>query len=419
MTNWIFSKSNRFVFSENRLFIHNYLGTGKKIIPITKLSFLILIFCLVVDSIYSNPGVVSLKSDPEWSEYAPEVSVFIDTYYAQSNRDFPDRERPFVTQALRDREFSVNHALLNLERDGSQFRYGLGIHTGTYVQANYVREQEQMQYIYQGYVGIKLAENLWLDMGIFPSHIGGESTLSIENFNYTRSLVAEGSPYYESGARLVWDVSDRMRLTFLVLNGWQEIRDSNKDKAGGVQWEYKISQDWSLNYSNFIGNEAPDSEQRQTRYFQDFYIKGKLTKNWAIYFIYDLGYQKRINPNWVEKLENPDLLLVNIEKKRYIQWQGYAIQMYFRLTEKLRLGLRAEGFSDPDRIIFNAEAKDGYRVDAGSLNLDYFAGENTALRVEYKRTQASDFIYRETNREAFRSEDLVVVSIASKISKVF
>jgi hypothetical protein len=32
-----------------------------------------------------------------------------------------------------------------------------------------------------------------------PSHIGGETSLSFQNFNYTRSLVAENSPYYETG----------------------------------------------------------------------------------------------------------------------------------------------------------------------------------------------------------------------------
>lgn len=44
----------------------------------------------------------------------------------------------------------------------------------------------------------------WLDAGIYPSHIGLESAVGKDNRTLTRSLAAENSPYYESGARITY-----------------------------------------------------------------------------------------------------------------------------------------------------------------------------------------------------------------------
>jgi hypothetical protein len=52
-------------------------------------------------------------------------------------------------------------------------------------------------------------KTLWLDAGIFGSHMGFESALSIDNPTLTKSFVAENSPYYWSGAKLTYHIGEK------------------------------------------------------------------------------------------------------------------------------------------------------------------------------------------------------------------
>ncbi|WCL48767.1 outer membrane beta-barrel protein [Leptospira sp. GIMC2001] len=342
----------------------------------------------------------------------PDIKIMVDSYYAVTNNRYPNRERPYITQGLNQDEFSVNHALVNIQKESQKFRYALGVHTGSYVQKNYSEEPENMQYIYQGWGGFKLTDGLWLDAGIFPSHIGGESTISLENFNYTRSLVAENSPYYESGARLVWDMTDDLQLSFYVLNGWQRIKDNNRDKAAGIQFQYKITENWTFNYSNFIGNEESDSAVRKTRYFQDVYLKGSIFPWWDLYMIYDIGYQKEQKVDWVTRLDSPTQWLESGKTKGYNQWQGFAIQFYFHLSDQWKIGMRGEGFYDQYNIVTITNTPDGYNVEAGSINIDYLPVENAKLRLECTQKVANNRIYETENHKWTRVENLLIVSLA-------
>lgn len=77
------------------------------------------------------------------------------------------------------------------------------------------------------------------------------------------------------------------------MNGWQRIKETNLDKVIGTELQYTFNKNWLLNYSTFIGNEAENKEQRQTRYFNDFYLKGKFYDWWEFYLIYDIGIQRK------------------------------------------------------------------------------------------------------------------------------
>ncbi len=50
--------------------------------------------------------------------------------------------------------------------------------------------------IQEAVVGLRLRQNVWVDAGVFYAHMGMESWASRDNPTYTRSLVADYSPYY-------------------------------------------------------------------------------------------------------------------------------------------------------------------------------------------------------------------------------
>ena len=83
-------------------------------------------------------------------------------------------------------------------------RANLALMAGTYAQDNLSAEQDALKLINEANVGFKISKtkNIWIDAGIMPSHIGWESAIGKDNMNLTRSLAAENSPYFETGAKI-------------------------------------------------------------------------------------------------------------------------------------------------------------------------------------------------------------------------
>jgi hypothetical protein len=388
---------------------------------ISKIYFLCIFLFLLSKVVYSdeneNPETtknlinnVQLKSSLE--DHIPIINVGLDSYYTKSSIRFREQKRPYVTQAIQTDEFSINHALINISKESQSYHYAIGIHAGTYVQANYALEPDQYKPIYQAWAGYALLKNLWLDVGIFPSHIGGESPISFQNFNYTRSLVAENSPYYETGGRIVWNPLNDLKLSFYILNGWQRLKETNVDKAIGTELQYKVSKNWLITYSTFIGNEAPNQEQRQTRYFNDIYLKGKFYDWWEVYLIYDIGFQRKPLVSWVNNLSTLESYKRNISRESYSRWEGFAIQFYFHLNEIWKLGLRAEGFYDPNEIVMKTYTANGYSLESASINIDFIPVETMKFRIEGKYNSSWDKIYNDKSNNSFDRENLVILNFS-------
>ena len=108
----------------------------------------------------------------------------------------------FLYSHNRHNEFNVNLAFIKGSYNKEKIRGNIAIAAGTYTNANYAAEPGVLKNIYEGNVGLKISKtkNVWIDAGIFSSHIGYESAHSPSCWSLTRSLVAENSPYFESGA---------------------------------------------------------------------------------------------------------------------------------------------------------------------------------------------------------------------------
>lgn len=354
------------------------------------------------------------EADPKKIQW--NSTVFADLYYARTNPTPPDNRRPYVTQSVYTNEMQLNHGLFHVEGENEKVRFGLGGHTGSYVEANYAGEPEQYQYIYEARVGVNLWKDLWLDAGIFPSHIGMESAMSIDNQTYTRSLMAENSPYYESGAKLSWEGFENWTFSVLALNGWQKIRNTNNDMALGTQVEYSKN-GFTFNYSTFIGNEAPSEERRQTRYFQNFFIAWEPDEKWEIRAAFDIGFQAKNYDSWFQRLENQDINLINRQTRDtgMFRWYTNALIVSYWITPEFRIAGRVEYFHDPRQLIVQTDSPNGYQVTSGSVNFDYFITKNTALRFEYRTFSSMDLIFARDEGNPANFENLAVVSIAGRL----
>jgi hypothetical protein len=147
--------------------------------------------------------------------------------------------------------------------------------TGTYANANLSAEPGVLKNILEANAGVKISKNknLWIDAGIFGSHIGFESAIGKDCWNLTRSILADNTPYYEAGAKISYTTDNgKWFLSGMVLNGWQRIQrvDGNSLPSFGTQITFKPTSTVTLNSSSFIGTDKPDSA-RQMRYFHNFY----------------------------------------------------------------------------------------------------------------------------------------------------
>lgn len=288
---------------------------------------------------------------------------FVDTYYAWDFNRPETRERSYTTQPLKHDAFSINLAMLGAKIEQGKKRAVVTFQYGDSVDANYIAEPKEgagIKHMQEAYAGIKLADDLWLDAGIYLGHIGNESWVSKDNWTYSRGLLAEFSPYYATGARLSgknWQLH--------AMNGWQNIRENNSGKAIGTQYS------WGKVTSNgFIGEEAAPGGGNGTRVFHDlmFELPGEKI-DWKAAL--DLGAQR-----------------ISGEDK-FVGWGGVSSQWRYRWKEQWSWGTRLEYLHDERGVVAGTK----FRVAGASVNLDHLFEEGALLRWEIRHLEATEDIY--------------------------
>ena len=339
-------------------------------------------------------------------------SLYVDTYYTKTNNKYPSNQRSYTTQAVNVEAFSLNFALAQFSYDSKDFRANLGLHTGTYVEFNYAAEPQLAKNIYEAYGGYRITKGLWLDVGIFASHIGMENAISRDNYNYTRSLMAENSPYYESGAKLSYKPNEKLSLTLLLLNGWQVIQDNNRDKSWGTQITYQFSKKFTLNWSTYVGNDAPDTERRRMRYFSHISAVMKLTQKLEAMAAYDIGHEKKPYYSPYDRWSNNDYnLLRKTSDNGYYNWSGWSLLLRYSLNQKWRLGTRLESYLDKSQVIVKTDTTNGFQIYGGSVNIDFQPLDNLLFRLEAKAMHSLDSVY--PNKNQYNRDDRLVVASMS------
>lgn len=320
--------------------------------------------------------------------------AFADVYYAYALNDPSSGNIDYAYNHSRHNEFNVNLALITARYAAKNLRANLGLQAGTYPLFNYSAEPLLLQHIYDANVGVRLHRSLWLDAGIFgSSHIGFESAISKDNWTLTRSLCAENTPYYAAGAELNYEPSGKILISLLVINGWQNIRENNSNKAVGYQFTWKPTEKFGFNTSSFFGEayNAPDSLALM-RYFNHAYIYYHPGKYVSISLMTDLGLQQvkkgaGFDARWI----NPTLL--------------------FKVTpnSKWAFCLRGEYYDDSDRVMFTTTPSgEVFKTAGGSLNIDFTGISNVMLRVEGKYFSSENKVY--TTRKGLSNNNTVLTA---------
>jgi hypothetical protein len=309
------------------------------------------------------------------------ISGYIETYYAYDFGSPANHNRPvFMYSHNRHNEVNLNLGFAKLAYQNTRVRGNLAFMAGTYANANLAAEPGVIKNIFEANVGIKVAatHNIWIDAGIFPSHIGFESAIGKDCWNLTRSILADNSPYYESGIKLGYTShNEKWYVSALLLNGWQRIQrvPGNNTPAFGHQLTFKPSEGITLNSSSFIGSDTPDSV-RQMRYFHNLYGQFTLTRQLDILVGFDMGVQQKAQ-----------------KSKQYNSWYAPVIIARYRPAEKIRIAARAEFYADGNGVIIQTGTPNGFQTFGCSMNMDYHIVQNVVWRIEGRSFFSDDKIF--------------------------
>ncbi|ASZ10222.1 porin [Chitinophaga pendula] len=310
----------------------------------------------------------------------PKLSVtgYVEAYYSYDfNQPENHVKEAFIYNHNRHNELNINLALLRANYTSDRVRANIGIMGGTYAQYNMAAESELFRHIYDANVGIRIGRQLWIDAGIMPSHIGFESAIGKDCYTLTRSIMADNTPYFETGAKITWTPNDKWTFAAMYLNGWQRVKrvDGNQTPAFGTQIVFKPSAKVSLNWSTFIGNDKPDSV-RQMRYFNDLYGTFNITDKFSLIAGIDYGLEQKAKGS-----------------NDFYQWYSPIIIARYVFTDKVALAGRVEHYNDRNGAVIATKTNNGFQTTGYSLNLDIAPVSNVVFRIEGKLYDSKDAIF--------------------------
>lgn len=307
------------------------------------------------------------------------------------NKPFDDKRPAYQYNYTGANKVGINMALTKVHYSKQRFRTNLGLMAGDYATANLAAEEPWARIIYEANAGVKLSnkKELWLDAGIMPSHIGFETAIGRDNWAATRSIVADNSPYYETGLRLSYQPNAKWYVAALALTGWQRITfaQEKKQPSFATQITFKPSSRFSINHSSFAGK-APYTFASVNRYYSNLHTTIQLYKNLAMLICWDMGIEYK-----------PTAFRKNAT------WNAWNAQVQYKSSSsKWQFNARYERFIDRNTILFELPEQiyHQFNVHHASFNIDRFLGKGFLLRAEANYQSSPYPIFRKNTQLAYR-----------------
>lgn len=372
-----------------------------------KTGFLFFSICIFFSILgMAQTEVIDSAATRSTEKHAPaKVSVggYIDTYYGYDFSRPSSKDRLYFVSSARHNEFAINLAFVDIKFTSQRVRATLRPAIGTYMEANYRAEPAIFSHLYEGNAGVKLfaKKNIWLDAGVLGSPYTNESAISKDHLMYTRSLAPEYVPYYLSGVKMSVQISTRTSVYLYLINGWQNIQETNEGKSVGTQVEYKPNNKWLINWNTYLGDERSEANpENRTRYFSDLYFifnpEGKFSATACLY----MGAQERIH-------------LAKGDNRERVYWHNANLIGRYRFSPSFSLSGRLEFFNDPATVqIIPVNEAEGFRTYSSSLCINYALTDTILMRLEARAFFSDKDVYQTREAAYTNKSNLVIASMA-------
>ena len=304
------------------------------------------------------------------------VSGYTEAFFVTDfNQTQKGERQTFYYNYNRNKQLHFNQSSLKFNISSPKIAMNLALHAGTYVQDNYAKESNFAKHILEANINVALnnKKTIYLTAGIIPSHIGFESSVAFDNWNLTRSLLAEQSPYYETGFKFTYKPNEKYEFATLFLNGWQKINPLKFKaiRSFGTQFKYIPNANINFNWSLYAGSESRGAAS-DFRIFNNFYSQLIWNKRWRILAGFDFGMQQKYQ-----------------QANEYYFWYSPIFITQFSFNDKLKAALRFEHYQDKNNIIVAMPSNAAFVVNGLSFNTDYFITPTLLLRMELRGLYSS------------------------------
>jgi len=343
------------------------------------------------DSLYKKQVTIQLKGDSnvlfqnkklyvdqKFNEPKLEIGAYLSSYYAFYSEDNSNPYVKHATMAARNNQFGLNMVMVSLGYKSKKIRSNITLHYGDIAESTW---PSKFNLIQEANVGYEFMKKLWLDVGVFRSHIGLESTQPRENITSSMTLANVYEPYYFSGAKLTYLVNTKLSIQINAFNSFNSIIETNKNKLLGSSIIFAPNDNLSLTYNFITGDETAVSVKlKHQRYYHNFYLTYQ-KKKISIGAEFNYGIQefsKRINEYTIgAAYMNSSLLLFKHQTLKKVAFYG-----------------RGEWFSDEEEILSIGTNMGKYTYGT-TLGIEYKPLKNLAFSLEGRQlsSEKANFYY--------------------------
>ncbi len=336
-----------------------------------------------------------------------EVSGIVDGYYSFNNNkvDLFSQGRAFD---VRHNAFSLQMAKVSFERKNSKenplgFRIELGVGetVDRVISVSDSSRNDATKHVLQAYGSYvaPIGKGLTLDFGKFYTPIGGEVVDTKDNFNYSRAFTYwYGGPFYHMGLRAKYAINDKVALTGLLVNGWDNVFENNAKGSGksvGGQIALSPNSKFTVIQSYLVGKEAPlanvplASARDNVRHIADtlatVYVNDKLT----LMGEYTLGADG------------------DNDGKRG-KWQAYASYLRYALNSRMAFSPRFEIFKDRSGLRSGV----GQTLKGLTLTQEFKLIDNFITRVEFRRDFSDQNFFTNAGGAARKNQNTFIIGLS-------
>lgn len=364
-----------------------------------------------------GPSAEVPAPEPERS-WKDDVSIggFVDTY-AGVNVLLPDPQTANTLRAFDTANgFALHWAGVNAEYGGEVVGGTVSLRFGPSAPLyNGADSDHGLGFVKQAYATFaprRTKGRLSFDLGKFDTLYGAEGADSQVNFNYTRgALNWLGQPLFHTGLKMELQLSDTIGLTAMVVNGWNNSRDNNRGKSGGLQLFWAPSDRFGVYVGYMVGAEGDREEtlsceadtaldgdrgectampgadadavlvvargvERRLRHFADVIVTATVTDRLDLSLNGDMGYDETIS-NPVTGAFVPSI------------WYGAALGARVVITEQIAVAGRGEvyrdlaGFTTPVPV----------SLGTGTLTFELRPADMLVLKLDSRYEQATDDVF--------------------------
>jgi len=327
--------------------------------------FASLLFTLASSSLFAQD---SAKVSPL------SISGYADAYYAYYTDSVGTGNiQKFPTTCPRSNSFGLNIAMLSAKYTTEKVRSTITLHYGDIALTTW---SAKYNFIQEANVGIRLRKKLWLDAGLFRTHIGTEGLLVKENICSSIAIGTFNEPYYQAGVKLMYTPTDKLQVCLHFLNGYNIFEDNNELKSAGMLLSYTFNDKFSATYTNYAGDDTPNGYTgSRLRLYNNLYFN-YAKKKIKIQVGGDYGTQNKSDTTGT---------------KTASMYSALATVRY-QATSKLGIYTRGEVFSDPSgflsgTFVDNKGKTTGLELWGVTAGLEIKTSDNSYVKLEARQLQ--------------------------------